>query len=61
MSRPLSNNRASQPEGLATPLKKRCDPGGTVRNALIEVQAYDRSVLVAEPTRLGYPVRPSGG
>ncbi len=46
---------------LATRLKKRCGSGGTVREGVIEIQGDHRDVLVAELSRLGYPVKRSGG
>lgn len=46
---------------LATRLKKHCGSGGTVREGVIEIQGDHRDVLVAELSRLGYPVKRSGG
>lgn len=52
---------ASELEGLATRLKKRCGSGGTVRAGIIEIQGDHRDLLVAELGRLGFKVKRSGG
>jgi translation initiation factor 1 len=46
---------------LAAKLKKRCGSGGTVRDAVIEIQGEHRDTVVAELLRLGWPSKKSGG
>jgi translation initiation factor 1 len=44
-------------EALATKLKKRCGSGGTVREAVIEIQGDHRDTIVAELIKLGWPAK----
>ncbi len=46
---------------LASELKRRCGTGGSVVDAVIEIQGDHRDVLVAELEARGYTVKRAGG
>jgi translation initiation factor 1 len=39
---------------LARELKKKCGPGGTVKNGIIEIQGDHREILVDALIKLGF-------
>jgi translation initiation factor 1 len=45
---------------LATALKKRCSTGGTVKDAVIEIQGEHRDVIVAELLARGFKAKRAG-
>lgn len=46
---------------LAKQLKQKCGSGGTIKDAIIEIQGDHRDTLVEELKRQGYTVKRSGG
>lgn len=46
---------------LAKELKQRCGCGGTVKNAIIEIQTDQRDLLIEELGKRGYQAKKAGG
>lgn len=46
---------------LAKELKQRCGCGGTVKNAVIEIQTDQRDLLIEELRKRGYQAKKAGG
>ena len=46
---------------LAKQLKRRCGAGGTVKDAVIEIQGDHRDLLVTELEKMEFTVKRSGG
>ena len=55
---PLDQNKL---RNLAKQLKRICGAGGTVKDAVIEIQGDHRDILVQELTKQGYIVKRAGG
>ena len=55
---PLNQNKLRH---LAKELKRKCGAGGTVKDAVIEVQGDHRDILVDELQKQGYTVKRAGG
>ena len=55
---PLSHSQLLK---LAQQLKQKCGAGGTVKNAMIEIQGDHRNVLLEELKEKGYKVKICGG
>src|SRR5690606_17172402 len=51
---------AAELQALAKTLKQHCGTGGTVRDAVIEIQGEQRDRLVDLLQKMGYKVRKSG-
>lgn len=51
----------TQLKELATALKRRCGTGGTLKDAIIEIQGEHVELLIAELTKRGFTVKKSGG
>ena len=52
---------AAELKELGSQLKKRCGTGGTVKDAVIEIQGDHRELLVEALQKLGYTVKRAGG
>lgn len=50
-----------QIHNLAKQLKQKCGSGGTVKEGIVEIQGDHRDTIIDELTKLGYPVKRSGG
>lgn len=48
-------------QALAKELKKRCGSGGTVKNAVIEIQGDHRDTVIEELQKKGWKVKRVGG
>lgn len=48
-------------EALAKELKKRCGSGGTVKDAVIEIQGDHRDMVIEELQKKGWKVKRVGG
>ncbi len=52
---------ARLPGDLAGTLKRLCGSGGTIKDAVIEIQGDHRERIVAHLESKGYRVKPAGG